>query len=85
MKSEKEMTFEERKRTWLDISVINEAQFDALWKFQRERQSLVPQPGDVAPDFEIDVRDKKRSRTGETIHLASLRGKPVALLFGSYT
>jgi hypothetical protein len=30
----KNLTFEERKRTWLEISTIDEAQFDANWKFQ---------------------------------------------------
>ena len=52
---------------------------------QGARQVHVPQPGDDAPDFELDVLDPDRKRSGETVRLSSLRGKPVALMFGSYT
>ncbi|MBT3917612.1 MAG: hypothetical protein HN731_19275 [Rhodospirillaceae bacterium] len=79
------MSPEERKQSWLEISVISEEQFDAMREHQAERQSDVPQPGDDAPDFEIDVLDRDRQRTGETVQLSALRGKPVALMFGSYT
>jgi hypothetical protein len=83
--AEVQMTPEERKQSWLEISVINEEQFDAMREVQAKRQARVPQPGDDAPDFEIDVMDKARKRTGDTVRLSSLRGKPVALMFGSYT
>ena len=81
----KNLTFEERKRTWLEISTIDEAQFDANWKFQSERQSGVPQPGDIAPDFELELLDKDLKRAGKTVQLSALDGKLVALMFGSYT
>ena len=80
-----QMTPEERKKSWLEISVIDEAQFDAMREEQAARQVKVPQPGDDAPDFEIDVLAPDRQRTGETVKLSNLRGKPVALMFGSYT
>ena len=83
--TEENLTWEERKREWLEISMIDEAQFDADWKLQGERQSEVPRPGDMAPDFELDLLDRGRKRTGDTVRLAALRGKPVALMFGSYT
>ena len=83
--AEVQMTPEERKQSWLEISVINEEQFDAMREVQAKRQARVPQPDDDAPDFEIDVMDKARKRTGDTVRLSSLRGKPVALMFGSYT
>ena len=83
--AEKNLTWEERKREWLEISMIDEAQFDADRKLQGERQSEVPQPGDMAPDFELDLLDRGRKRTGDIVRLATLRGKPVALMFGSYT
>ncbi len=38
-----------------------------------------PQPGEAAPAFELIAV------TGETVTLASLRGKPVVIEFGSYT
>jgi len=82
---EAKMTPEERKQSWLEISVISEEQFDAMRAHQAARQEKVPQPGDEAPDFKIDVLDRDRQRTGETVQLSALRGKPVALMFGSYT
>jgi hypothetical protein len=83
--SDQQLSFEERKQSWLDISVIDEAEFDARQKMQAERQTRVPQPGDMAPDFKISVLGRDRKLTGNTVQLSSLRGKPVALMFGSYT
>lgn len=77
--------FAERKRKWLEISDISEGQFDAQMAAARERQKDVPQPGTIAADFELDVLDRDRKRTGETVKLANLRGKPTGLIFGSYT
>ncbi len=46
-------------------------------------------PGDIAPDFELDVVDfssGERRETTETFHLQSVAANtPVALVFGSYT
>ncbi|MEE9149776.1 MAG: hypothetical protein V3U27_20565 [Candidatus Tectomicrobia bacterium] len=75
----------ERKRKWLEISAISEEQFDAQMAASQARQKDVPQPGVVAPDFELDVLDRDRKRTGETVKLSDLRGKPTGLIFGSYT
>ena len=79
------MTPEERKRLWLSISDITEAQFDALRAAQEARQVGVPQPGAIAPDFELDVATRDRKPTGERVRLSALRGQPVGLVFGSYT
>ena len=79
------LNMDERKKIWLEISDISEEQFDALMAFQNERQINMPTVGAPAPDFTLDVLDKERLRTGETVTLSSLHGKPVALLFGSYT
>lgn len=80
------MTSEERKKMWLALSPnLTEAQFDALQAEQKARQIGVPQPGTLAPDFEADVLSREHRRTGETVRLSALRGKPVALVFGSYT
>lgn len=78
-------SLDERKRRWLAISDISEQEFDRLWERQRARQAEVPQPGQPAPDFELDVLDRDSRRTGRTVRLSALRGKPVALIFGSYT
>src|SRR5216683_7090594 len=79
------MTPEERKRMWLSISDITEAQFDTLRAEQQVRQIRAPQPGADAPDFELDVVTRDRRRTGEQVRLSALRGQPVGLVFGSYT
>ena len=79
------MTPEERKRMWLSISDITEAQFDALRAEQEARQVGVPQPGTIAPDFELDLVTPERKPTGERVRLSALRGQPVGLIFGSYT
>lgn len=44
-----------------------------------------PQLGDVAPDFELEVLSASGGRTGDMMKLSALHGKPVGLVFGSYT
>lgn len=44
------------------------------------RRRIAPAVGSVAPDFEL-----RGLRSRETIRLSSLRERPVALIFGSYT
>ena len=44
-----------------------------------------PRPGDVAPDFTLELLSATGTRTGESLSLSSLRGKPVGLIFGSFT
>jgi hypothetical protein len=44
-----------------------------------------PQPGDMAPDFTLELLSPTGARTGEPLTLSSLRGKPVGLIFGSFT
>lgn len=75
----------DRKKAWLEISDMGEEEFDAMREASKIRQVKVPKVGEEAPDFEIDVLDRDRQRSGETLQLSALRGKPVALLFGSYT
>lgn len=54
-----------------------------LARMERDKQS--PQVGDMAPDFELERLDAAGQRTGELLSLSGLRGKPVGLIFGSYT
>lgn len=79
------MSFPEKREVWLQISDMSADEFDVMMAAQKARQDGVPKVGDVAPDFELEVLDRAKKRTGETVSLSSLRGKPVALLFGSYT
>jgi hypothetical protein len=50
-----------------------------------ERDKSSPQVGDIAPDFELERLDATGQRTGEMMTLSGLKGKPVGLIFGSYT
>jgi hypothetical protein len=50
-----------------------------------ERDKHSPQVGDEAPGFELELLSATGQRTGDRLSLASLRGKPVGLIFGSYT
>ncbi len=83
--SSKQMPFEERKKVWLEISDMTEDAFDAMMAANDERQSRVPRVGTPAPEFEIERLDRDRKRTGERVRLSALEGRPVALVFGSYT
>jgi len=77
---------EARKKLYLSISPnLAPEGFDAIMADIRDRQSRVPPVGSPAPDFELDVLDRRRKRTGETVRLSDLRGRPVGLMFGSYT
>ncbi len=74
-----------RRQVWLDISDITEAEFEAYMAEQKVREAIVPKVGSEAPDFVADVLGRDRKRTGEQVRLSDLRGKPVGLVFGSYT
>ena len=51
--------------------------FETLWSRARAGTVSV---GDQAPDFNLELHDKSGR-----VALSSLRGKPVVLVFGSYT
>lgn len=51
--------------------------FESLWN--RARAGVLA-PGDEAPDFELPLADGSG-----TLRLSSLRGRPVVLVFGSWT
>jgi hypothetical protein len=50
-----------------------------------EEDKKSPQVGDLAPDFELERLSPTGARTGDRVTLSALRGKPVGLVFGSYT
>ena len=49
------------------------------------RDQGTPREGTPAPEFTVARLDPKGQRTGEMFTLSSIFGKPIALLFGSYT
>jgi len=74
-----------RRKVWLEISDITEAEFEAHMAEEKAREADVPKVGSMAPDFVADVLDRQRKRTGETVRLSDLRGQPVGIVFGSFT
>jgi len=51
----------------------------------RVREACAPAVGSFAPDFAGELLSLAGERTGTTVRLSEHRGRPVALLFGSYT
>jgi len=80
------MSMEEKKKVWIEISDhMTEEKFDAMMAHHAAREANVPKAGDMAPNFRIERLDREKKRTGEYVQLSALRGRPVALLFGSFT
>jgi hypothetical protein len=55
------------------------------WRQRIERDKGSPRIGEEAPEFELERLSPAGMRTGETVKLTSLRGRPVGLIFGSFT
>ncbi len=80
------MSMEEKKKVWIEISDhLTEESFDAMMAGHAAREVDLPKVGEMAPDFRIERLDPEKKRTGEYVELSALRGRPVALLFGSFT
>ena len=62
---------------------------DELRRFIEKRvvndREKAPKVGEDAPDFEAEILNSQGKRTGEIISLSSNFGKPIGLIFGSYT
>jgi hypothetical protein len=79
------MDMEAKREVWLEISKIDGAALAAHMEEEKAREADVPKVGSEAPDFVADVLGAGRKRTGEQVRLSDLRGKPVGIVFGSYT
>lgn len=55
------------------------------WLARIERDKNSPRIGDEAPEFELERLSPAGMRTGDRLRLSALRGKPVGLIFGSFT
>jgi cytochrome oxidase Cu insertion factor (SCO1/SenC/PrrC family) len=64
-----------------DPSPMTGERFAQLKEALAKRDEMAPRVGEGAPDFELPVLHGD----GETVRLSNLRGKPVVLVFGSYT
>ncbi len=66
------------------MGITREA-FGEIRTMMAAREAKTPAVGTLAPDFEIEQLSAEGRRTGETFRLSKSRGRPVALVFGSYT
>ena len=69
---------------WLNWGISKE-EFDTYMIAKAEWDKGAPEIGSEAPDFEAERLDARGRRTGEMFTLSSTRGRPVALVMGSYT
>jgi hypothetical protein len=60
---------------------ISPEDFELVRAAAAARNKLAPDTGDLAPDFELPMLDSDGGR----VRLSALRGRAVALAFGSYT
>ena len=64
---------------------LTRERFGEIRKVMAARDAKTPATGTLAPDFEIERLSATGQRTGEMFRLSKDRGRPVALVFGSYT
>ena len=64
---------------------ISREEFDEILERQAAREAQTPAVGTVAPAFRHRRLDQKGKRTDYFLELAALRGRPLGLVFGSYT
>ena len=69
---------------WGDAG-FTRAQFEDRWRARLERDMFSPEIGSPAPDFILEVLTSEGKRSGEQFQLSSLFGRPIGLVFGSYT
>ncbi|MEM7030816.1 MAG: hypothetical protein AAF629_14720 [Chloroflexota bacterium] len=74
-----------RQRTPWENWGISKVEFDVFIAKGKARQANAPKQGTPAPDFEIERLDDHGKQTGQMFRLSSDFGKPIALIFGSYT
>ncbi len=69
---------------WKRLNITKE-RFLEIRAMMEEREKRTPPVGSPAPDFELERLSPEGERTGEAVRLAAYRGRPLALVFGSYT
>jgi hypothetical protein len=69
---------------WTQMNITRE-RFLEIRAVMEEREKVAPEVGSLAPDFSLRRLSRDRKLAGGRITLSGLRGRPVALVFGSYT
>lgn len=66
-------------------SLQTRGEYEAMVRERAARDQRAPKVGDPAPDFALELLAPDGTRTGEVFRLSQTRGRPVALVLGSYT
>ena len=66
-------------------SMQTRAEYERMVRERAERDRKAPKVGAPAPDFAIERLAADGTRPGGLFRLSQTRGRPVALVFGSYT
>ena len=74
-------TLERARKRFESMDDNARAQMLEAQRESQDREKRVPQAGSIAPDFDLPVLDGD----GQRVRLSALRGRPVGLIFGSYT
>ncbi len=72
------------EHVWKRMNITRE-EFQVIHDQMLEREKLAPPVGSEAPDFHLQRLDEEGKPTGERVSLSAQRGRPVGLVFGSYT
>ena len=82
--------FQERLKTMTDEELaVRGMTRDELLAYYEQRilrdRAASPAVGSAAPELELERLGADGKRTGDTMKLTSLRGRPTGLIFGSFT
>ena len=69
---------------WEKMGITKEEFLEVMARM-KEREARTPPVGSVASDVELELLSADGARTGALRKLSSHLGRPVALVFGSYT
>ncbi len=81
MTQEMRSLYREMAGVAIDGTPMTGEKMAVLRRLMLRRDEITPNVGDKAPDFDLPVLHGD----GERVRLSDLHGKPVALIFGSYT
>jgi hypothetical protein len=65
--------------------MMTRPEYEQMVMDRSERDKHAPKVGGRAPDFEIERLSSQGQRTGEMFRLSQALGRPIGLVFGSYT
>lgn len=69
---------------WASL-MLTRTEYEQMVRDRSERDKRAPKMGEAAPDFEIERLSSNGRRTGEMFRLSQALGRPIGLVFGSYT